>query len=97
MAKIASFNINGVRARLPNLLTWLKSARPDVALLQEIKCVDESFPELEIGDLGYNLAVHGQKSFNGVAILSKWNLPRLSGAAAESRRSGRQEDGRQEN
>ena len=71
MAKIASFNINGVRARLPNLLTWLKSARPDVALLQEIKCVDESFPELEIGDLGYNLAVHGQKSFNGVAILSK--------------------------
>lgn len=71
MLKITSFNINGIRARLPNLLEWLKATRPDVALLQEIKCVDENFPELEIGDLGYNVAVHGQKSFNGVAILSK--------------------------
>jgi exodeoxyribonuclease-3 len=71
VVKIASFNINGIRARLPALLDWLKSAVPDVALLQEIKCVDENFPELEIGDLGYNVAVFGQKSFNGVAILSK--------------------------
>ena len=69
--KIATWNVNSVRARLPNLLAWLASAAPDVALLQEIKTVAEGFPELEIGDLGYNVAVCGQKSYNGVAILSK--------------------------
>ncbi len=69
--KIATWNVNSIRARLPNLLDWLNSAAPDVALLQEIKTVAEGFPELEIGDLGYNVAVCGQKSYNGVAILSK--------------------------
>ena len=69
--KIATWNVNSVRARLPRVLEWLGSAAPDVALLQEIKTVAESFPELEIGDLGYNIAVCGQKSYNGVAILSK--------------------------
>ena len=69
--KIASFNINGVKARLPALLDWLKTAEPDVAVLQEIKSIDENFPRMEIEDLGYNVETHGQKSFNGVAILSK--------------------------
>ena len=66
--KIASFNINGIKARLPALLDWLAEAGPDVALLQEIKSVDEGFPRLEIEELGYNIETHGQKGFNGVAI-----------------------------
>ncbi len=69
--KIASFNVNGIKARLPALLDWLREAEPDVALLQEIKSVDEGFPALEIEELGYNIETHGQKGFNGVAILSK--------------------------
>ena len=69
--KIATFNINGIKARLPALLDWLREAEPDVALLQEIKSVDENFPRIEIEDLGYNVETHGQKGFNGVAILSK--------------------------
>ncbi|MGB0926123.1 MAG: exodeoxyribonuclease III [Pikeienuella sp.] len=69
--RIASFNINGVKARLPALLEWLREASPDVALLQEIKSVDEGFPREPIEDLGYNVETHGQKGFNGVAILSK--------------------------
>ena len=72
--KIATWNVNSVKARLPGLLEWLRDAAPDVVLLQEIKVVDEAFPSLEIGDLGYNLAVHGQKTYNGVAILSKLPL-----------------------
>jgi len=69
--KIASFNVNGIKARLPALLDWLREAEPDVALLQEIKSVDEGFPRIEIEELGYNIETHGQKGFNGVAILSK--------------------------
>ncbi len=69
--KIASFNINGIKARLPALLNWLQQACPDVALLQEIKSVDENFPREPIEDLGYRVETHGQKGFNGVAILSK--------------------------
>ena len=69
--KIATWNVNSIKARLPRVLEWLKEASPDVALLQETKTVDENFPELEIGDLGYNIAACGQKSYNGVAILSK--------------------------
>jgi len=72
--KIASFNINGIKARLPALLDWLKEAEPDVALLQEIKSIDENFPREPIEDLGYTVETHGQKSFNGVAILSKLPL-----------------------
>ncbi|MPZ12187.1 MAG: exodeoxyribonuclease III [Kiloniellaceae bacterium] len=71
MTSIATWNVNSVKARLPNVLAWLKSAQPDVALLQELKCIDDNFPRLEIEELGYNVAVHGQKSYNGVAILSK--------------------------
>lgn len=69
--KIATFNINGVKARLPALLDWLKAAAPDVVALQEIKSVDEAFPRMEIEDLGYHVETHGQKGFNGVALLSK--------------------------
>ncbi len=69
--KIATFNVNSVKARLPRVLEWLEEAAPDVALLQEIKTVTEDFPGLEISALGYQTAIHGQKSYNGVAILSK--------------------------
>lgn len=72
--KIATFNINGVKARIETLLSWLKDSAPDVALLQEIKSIDENFPRQAIEDLGYNVETHGQKSFNGVAILSKYPL-----------------------
>jgi exodeoxyribonuclease-3 len=69
--KIATWNVNSVRARLPHVQDWLKEAAPDVLLLQELKCVTEAFPYMEIEDLGYNVAAHGQKTYNGVAILSK--------------------------
>ncbi|MDV4166580.1 exodeoxyribonuclease III [Rhodovulum sp. FJ3] len=72
--KIATFNINGIKARLPALLDWLDEAQPDVALLQEIKSVDEGFPREPFEERGYNVETHGQKSFNGVAILSKLPL-----------------------
>jgi exodeoxyribonuclease-3 len=69
--KIASFNINGVKARIGALTAWLAEARPDVVCLQEIKSTDEAFPREPIEDLGYNVATHGQKAFNGVAILAR--------------------------
>ena len=72
--KIASFNINGIKARLPAFLDWLRDADADVVVLQEIKSTDDAFPRLEIEDMGYNLETHGQKGFNGVAILSKLPL-----------------------
>ncbi len=72
--KIATFNINGVKARLQALLDWLDREAPDVVLLQEIKSVDEAFPREPIEERGYNVETHGQKSFNGVAILSKLPL-----------------------
>lgn len=68
--KIATFNINGIKARLPRLLEWLAETRPAVACLQEIKSQDEGFPAAEIEALGYAAIWHGQKSFNGVAILA---------------------------
>ena len=69
--RIATWNINGVKARLDTLLHWLGETSPDVVCLQEIKSVDEAFPAAPIDALGYNVATHGQKGFNGVAILSK--------------------------
>lgn len=69
--RIATFNVNSVKARLPRILEWLDEATPDVVLLQEIKCVDEAFPRMEFEDKGYNVETHGQKTYNGVAILSK--------------------------
>ncbi len=87
MVSIATWNVNSVNARLPNVLEWLGEARPDIVLLQEIKCVDDAFPREAIEDAGYNVAVHGQKSYNGVAILSRAPIdeasPRLPGDDAD--------------
>ena len=76
--RIATWNINGVRARLEGAVNWLKDAQPDVLCFQEIKTEDESFPRDAFGDLGYNIALHGQKGFNGVAILSKMPFDEVS-------------------
>ena len=69
--KIATWNVNSIKARLPRVLEWLGEVSPDVLLLQELKCVEEAFPAMEIGEVGYNVAVSGQKTYNGVAIVSK--------------------------
>ena len=69
--KIATWNINSVRARIENVVEWLRSAEPDVLLLQEIKCETNAFPAFELQALGYQAAVVGQKSYNGVALLSR--------------------------
>jgi exodeoxyribonuclease-3 len=69
--RIATWNVNSIRQRLDNMLAWLKESTPDIVCLQEIKCVDEAFPRDAFESLGYNVAVHGQKAFNGVALLSK--------------------------
>lgn len=68
---IATWNVNSVRARLPRLVPWLEERRPDVVLLQELKCTDDQFPYAEIEAAGYNAEVFGQKSYNGVAVLAK--------------------------
>ena len=81
--RIATWNVNSVRQRLENLAAWLREREPDIVCLQETKCVDESFPREPFEALGYNVAVHGQKNFNGVAIFSKLPFdevtPRLPG------------------
>jgi len=69
--RIATWNVNSVRQRLDHLLVWLRDCAPDIVCLQEIKCVDEAFPREAIEALGYNVVTHGQKTFNGVALLSK--------------------------
>ncbi len=69
--RIATWNVNSVRQRITHLLDYLKEASPDALCLQEIKCTDDQFPRMEIEDLGYNVETHGQKGFNGVAILAK--------------------------
>jgi exodeoxyribonuclease III len=76
--KIATFNINGINARLERLLEWLNEAKPDAVVLQEIKKPDDGFPTSVFEDLGWHVAVHGQKSFNGVAILSRLPLEDVS-------------------
>ncbi len=69
--KIATWNVNSIKARHDNVIDWLKQAEPDVACLQEIKSVDDAFPAAAFEELGYNVATHGQKTYNGVAIFSK--------------------------
>jgi exodeoxyribonuclease-3 len=69
--RIATWNVNSIKVRLPLLLEWLKVDQPDVVLLQEIKCEEVNFPALEIQSAGYDVLVRGQKSYNGVAILSR--------------------------
>ena len=75
--KLATFNINGIRARMPRLLEWLEREQPDVACLQELKCADEALPIADIEGAGYGAVWHGQKGFNGVAILTKGDTPEL--------------------
>ncbi len=81
--RIATWNINSIKQRLQNLQAWLSERQPDIVCLQETKCIDEAFPREPLESLGYNVAVHGQKAFNGVAILSKFPFeevtPRLPG------------------
>ena len=72
--RIATWNVNSVNARIETVLRWFEEAKPDVACLQEIKCVDEKFPAEAFERLGYNVAVHGQKTYNGVALISKTPL-----------------------
>ncbi len=69
---IATWNVNSVNARLETVLAWVQLARPEVVCLQEIKCIDDKFPSEPFEALGYNVAVHGQKTYNGVALLSKF-------------------------
>jgi len=73
--RIATYNVNGVNGRLPVLLRWLKETKPDVVCLQELKAPQEKFPEQAINDAGYKAIWHGQKSWNGVAILSRGETP----------------------
>ena len=73
--KIATYNVNGIRSRLPNLLEWLEREKPEVACLQELKASDETFPLLAIQSAGYGAVWHGQKSWNGVAILARGTVP----------------------
>ena len=73
--KIATFNVNGITARLPRLLEWLAESKPDVACLQELKTSDETFPVEALKDAGYGAIWHGQKGFNGVAILARGEAP----------------------
>ena len=70
--RIATWNVNSIRQRMDSLQAWLKERAPDIVCLQEIKCQDEAFPREPLEALGYNVAVHGQKTFNGVALLSKF-------------------------
>ena len=85
--RIATWNVNSVKQRIENLTAWLAERSPDIVCLQETKTVDEAFPRQQIEALGYNVAVHGQKTFNGVAILSKFQFdevtPRLPGDPAD--------------
>src|SRR5437588_11249801 len=73
--KIATYNVNGITARLPSLLCWLEESRPDIACLQELKAPQEKFPESAIRDAGYGVVWHGQKSWNGVEILARGSEP----------------------
>ncbi len=75
--KIATYNLNGIRARLPRLIEWLEREKPDVACLQELKCADEALPIADIEAAGYGAVWHGQKGFNGVAILARGDAPQL--------------------
>ncbi len=78
MIKVATWNVNSIRARLERLLAWLEKASPDVVLLQELKVTDEDFPRDEIMGAGYHAAVHGQRTWNGVAILSRAEITDVS-------------------
>ena len=84
--RIATWNVNSIRQRLDNALAWLKESAPDIVCLQEIKCVDEAFPREAFEGLGYNVAVHGQTTFTGAALLSKTRSKPTSGILFPLRR-----------
>src|SRR6266568_1735363 len=77
--RIATWNVNSVRQRTEQLLAYLREESPDVLCLQELKCLEEAFPRFEVEAEGYNVAIHGQKTYNGVAILSKTPIETTSG------------------
>ena len=76
--RIATWNVNSIKQRLDAAVTWLSERQPDIVCFQETKCVDDAFPREPFEPLGYNLAIHGQKTFNGVALLSKFPLDEVS-------------------
>ena len=73
--KLATFNVNGIRSRLPNVLEWLVREQPDIVALQELKATDQAFPAQAIEEAGYGSLWHGQQSWNGVALLGRGNVP----------------------
>jgi len=75
--KLSTFNVNGIRARLPRLLDWLEREKPDIVCLQELKCADDALPCADIEAAGYGAVWHGQKGFNGVAVLARGQTPEL--------------------
>jgi exodeoxyribonuclease III len=85
--RVATYNVNSINARLPNVLDWLKEANPDIVCLQEIKCESVKFPREALEDAGYNCVISGQKSYNGVAILSRHPLE-----IAQERLPGEEQD-----
>ncbi|MBY0611933.1 MAG: exodeoxyribonuclease III [Beijerinckiaceae bacterium] len=90
--RIATWNVNSIRQRAGHIVDWLRETQPDIVALQELKCVDEAFPGEEIEALGYNIAVHGQKGFNGVALLSKYPLDEVRRGLPESPADGEEPD-----
>ena len=85
--RIATWNVNSIKQRMDHLRAWIAERTPDIVCLQETKCTDDSFPREPLQSLGYNVAVHGQKTFNGVAVLSKFRFdevtPKLPGANSD--------------
>ena len=96
--KVASFNVNSIRARLSNVTEWLDAFKPDVVCLQEIKAQDENFPFADLEAAGYHATIVGQKSYNGVAVLSRepveTRLRALPGASAARKAKGTDEENR---
>ena len=76
--KITSWNVNSVRARILNIKDYIKLSNPDILMIQEIKTEEKSFPFADFGDLGYNCYVYGQKSYNGVAVVSKKKIDEIN-------------------
>jgi exodeoxyribonuclease III len=76
--RIATWNVNSIKQRLDSAVTWLAERKPDIVCLQETKCVDDAFPREAFEALGYNVAIHGQKAFNGVALLSKFSFDEVN-------------------
>ena len=86
--KVASFNVNSIRARLPIVLDWIKSQSPDILCLQETKVIDELFPEKIFSEIHYNAVFHGEKTYNGVAILSRSPMKKVQIGFDEDKTDG---------